>query len=95
MQELHCSELTDQNISCFFSIQNYIGHSAPFEFILPVIFIFKNETNFTGVWAHKVRYENHIFNPWWNKSLMNSFISRLQSHYEETVYFLPLTSQEF
>ena len=53
-QELGFSEFTDQNISCF-SIQNYTGHASLFQFVLPVIFIFKNVRHFTEVWMHKVR----------------------------------------
>ena len=48
----------------FSSIQNYTGHSTLFQFVLPVKFIFKNAINFT-----EVRWDNHVFNPWWNKTL--------------------------
>ena len=53
MQDLDCSKFTDQKNSCFFSIQNYTGHSTLFQFIFPVIFIFKNVRNFTEVWMYK------------------------------------------
>ena len=57
MQDVDCSKFTDQKNSCFFSIQNYTGHSTLFQFLLPVIFIFnvRNVRNFTEVWMHKVR----------------------------------------
>ena len=53
MQDLDCSKFTDQKNSCFFSIQNYTGYSTLFQFIFPVIFIFKNVRNFTEVWMYK------------------------------------------
>ena len=66
-----------------------------FQVILPVIFFFKNVKTFTEVWMHKLKQENHVFNPWWNKNLMTPSISRLQSYYKEKVYFSPFSSQEF
>ena len=79
----------------FFFGQNYTGHVTLFQFILPVIFIFRNARNFSEVCMQKLRQENHVFNSWWNKNFMTPSISKVQSHYEETAYFLPFSSHEF
>ena len=75
------------NISSFFSSQNYTDYSTLFHFILPVTVILKNVRNFTGVCRYKVRQQNYVLYPWWNEKLMAPSILRLQSHYEDTVYF--------
>ena len=72
-----------------FSSQNYTCHST---------FIYLSHLS-SKVWEtlcmHKVRQENHIFNTWWNKTHVTPSISGLKSHYEETVYFLSFSSQDF
>ena len=81
------------NAEQMYTGQNYTGHWTVFQFILPTIFIFKNVRTFTEVWMYKVRWENHVFNPRWNKNLMTPSISMLHSHYKEKVCFLAFSSQ--
>ena len=51
---------------------------------------------FVKYWCIKQdRKDNHVFNPWFNESLMTLSISRLQSHYEETNTFYHSVPRSF